>query len=110
MAAWIAARFKRYPLVGYVALAYALTWLIVAPLVAVAQGRLALPVPFSRQYLAQFGPMVAALLMTRLIDGPAGLRTLVWRLGHRLAGGALWPGRRDHPPAERRVARPAARG
>jgi uncharacterized protein len=81
-----AAVVRRHPLVAYVALAYAITWAIVAPLVARAQGWLDSGVPYALHYLAQFGPMLAALAITAAVDGQAGLRELAgrtarWRIG-----------------------------
>ncbi|HET7089690.1 MAG TPA: CPBP family intramembrane glutamic endopeptidase, partial [Anaerolineae bacterium] len=70
----------------------AITWSIMLPLVASAQGWLQAPVPFALHYLAAFGPMLAALIMTWATGGAAGLKELwgrvtKWRVG--LTGAAF---------------------
>lgn len=73
---WLARR----PLVGYFMLAYALSWAVELPLAASAQGWTAWRIPFALHYLAAYGPLLAAILMTRLTEGPAGLRALGARM------------------------------
>jgi membrane protease YdiL (CAAX protease family) len=77
---------KRHPLITYFALAYLITWAIKAPLVAHAQGFISwTPSPYLH-YIGGFGPMLAAMIMTLLISGQAGLKELAgrmfqWRIG-----------------------------
>jgi membrane protease YdiL (CAAX protease family) len=72
----------RHPLVTYFTLAYALTWSVELPLAASAQGWTSWPAPFALHYLAAYGPLLAAVITTWLIDGAAGLRELGARMGH----------------------------
>jgi len=67
-------------------LALAFSWAVELPLVAAQQGWLEAPIPFAVHYLAAFGPMLAALLVTALTTGTDGLRELwgrvtKWRVG-----------------------------
>jgi membrane protease YdiL (CAAX protease family) len=77
---------KRHPLVSYFILTMTFSWLIELPLVAVVQGWTDLPIPFAIHYLAAFGPMLAAIVVTWATAGSAGLRELFsrifkWRVG-----------------------------
>ena len=79
---------KAHPLVAYFALAYAISWIIVLPLVASAQGFIDVPIPFALHYLNDYGPLLAAIVVARIADGAKGLRALFrgmirWR-------GAFW--------------------
>ena len=84
---------KRHPLVGYFTLAYAGTWLTLAPVVLSKSGVGALPyeTPFP-VFAALFilsgflGPTLAAFVMTGITTGKAGVRLLLkryvqWRVG-----------------------------
>jgi CAAX protease family protein len=68
------------PLILYFTLAYAFSWAVEIPLVAVARGWTTRTVPFALHYLAAFGPLAAAVITTWAADGPDGLR----RLGRRV--------------------------
>ena len=73
-------------LIVYFILAYLITWAFEVPLAAVAQGWISAPVPFWIHYLGGFGPMLAALIVTALSEGGAGIRRLFsgvakWRVG-----------------------------
>jgi membrane protease YdiL (CAAX protease family) len=77
---------KRHPVFAYYALALVISWTIWAPLVAIKQRWLDLPIPFALHYLGAFGPMVSALIVTALTRGAPGLRELwgriiKWRVG-----------------------------
>ena len=77
---------KRHRVIAYFTLAYAISWAIELPLAAVAQGWLHAPVPFRLHYLAAFGPMLSALLVTAATQGRTGIRQLLagllkWRVG-----------------------------
>ncbi|MEO7910661.1 MAG: hypothetical protein ABIV47_13525 [Roseiflexaceae bacterium] len=71
---------------AYFILAYALSWAIEIPLAASAQGWLHVPVPLALHYLASFGPMLSALIVTAATAGSDGMRQLLagilqWRVG-----------------------------
>ena len=51
------------------------------PLALEAQGALNLALPFWLHYCTAYGPLLAALLVTRVVSGPAGLRSLGRRMG-----------------------------
>ncbi len=77
---------KQHPVMAYFILAYALSWAIELPLAASAQGWLRLPVPPALHYLASFGPMLSALIVTAATEGSQGVRQLLagllkWRVG-----------------------------
>jgi CAAX protease family protein len=77
---------KQHPLIVYLILAYAISWAIVSPLVASAQGFIDVPVPFALHYLNDYAPMLAAITTTRITDGAEGLgelfrRMIKWRVG-----------------------------
>lgn len=61
-------------------LAYAISWAVEIPLALKAQGLLDLPVPFSAHYLAAYGPMLSAIIVTWLAGGAEELRALVARM------------------------------
>ncbi|MEP7190853.1 MAG: CPBP family intramembrane glutamic endopeptidase, partial [Roseiflexaceae bacterium] len=77
---------KQHPVMAYFILAYALSWAIEIPLAAAAQGWLHVPLPPALHYLASFGPMLSALIVTAATEGSAGIRQLLagivqWRVG-----------------------------
>jgi membrane protease YdiL (CAAX protease family) len=77
---------KGHPLISYFVLTYAISWAIVAPLIASAQGFTDVPVPFALHYLNDYGPLLAALITAGIADGTEGLRDLLgriakWRVG-----------------------------
>jgi uncharacterized protein len=74
--AWI----TRRPLVAYFLFAYAFSWAVELPIALVAQGLARWRIPFALYYLASFGPLLAALLVTAAIAGRPGLRDLLRRL------------------------------
>ncbi len=80
--AWL----KRYPLVTFFVLAYAISWAIWTPLIAAAQGWLARPAWPYLHLLGGIGPMLAALIVTWMTTGKAGVgelwrRMVDWRVG-----------------------------
>ncbi len=84
----------RHPVVAYYVLTLIISWAVELPLVAVQQGWIDVPIPFSIHYLASFGPAVAALIMTALVAGRDGLaelwgRITKWRVGWNWAGFAI---------------------
>jgi membrane protease YdiL (CAAX protease family) len=73
------------PKLSYYLLAYALTWVIAVPLLLSARGWMALQIPHELEGLAAFGPMAAAIIVTRISAGTNGLRALLascvnWRV------------------------------
>ncbi len=77
---------RSHGLLAYFALALLLTWLVEAPLLAARQGWIDGPVPMALHYLGAYGPMLAAIAVTFLSEGVAGLRALFarmlrWRVG-----------------------------
>jgi len=81
---------KRYPVLTYYILALAFSWSILLLLGAVKQGWINSRVPFAIHYLAAFGPMLAALVVTAATSGKVGLKELWgrmtrWRVGWQWA-------------------------
>src|ERR687898_2555229 len=77
---------REHQLVTYFVLAYAISWAIVAPLIASAQGFTDVPVPFALHYLNDYGPLLAALITAGIANGTEDLRDLFrrmirWRVG-----------------------------
>jgi hypothetical protein len=97
----IRAFIKRYPVVTFYALVFAISWGGI--LILVGPGRIPGTTEeverlFPFALVVQFaGPSIAGILMTGLVSGRAGLRELVsrllrWRLGARWYAAALLPG------------------
>ena len=77
---------KRHPVVTYYILTLAISWLIELPLIVQVQGWADLHLPLALHYLASFGPMLAAVLVTWTSGGAKGLkelwsRIMRWRVG-----------------------------
>lgn len=86
MTAITSSRAKSGSLTMFFVLAYAFSWTVEIPLALRAQGLIDIPIPFALHYLAAFGPLLAAFVMTWHSSGGAGLRELVgrmfkWRVG-----------------------------
>jgi uncharacterized protein len=82
----LAVLLRQHPVMAYCILAYTISWAVELPLATSAQGWLQLPVPFALHYLAAFGPMLAALIVTAATEGSTGIRHLLaglvkWRVG-----------------------------
>jgi membrane protease YdiL (CAAX protease family) len=71
---------RRHPLVTFVALAFALTWLIEIPWVAGERHWLPFQVPVPLVLLMGWMPGLAAILVTAALGGRAGVRALLRRL------------------------------
>ena len=71
---------KKHPIITYCILAYAMSWIIVAPLVASAQGFIDVSVPFALHYLNDYAPLSAAIITTAIANGTDGLRELFQRM------------------------------
>jgi membrane protease YdiL (CAAX protease family) len=61
----------------YVILSYAITWIIVLPLVLSTQGILDVALPYAFHYLAPFGPLAAAFIASYIERGSEGTRALL---------------------------------
>jgi uncharacterized protein len=72
---------KSYPILSYVILAYALSWLIQLPELIAMQGNY----HFTERYLlllnvASYSPSIAAIIVTAILEGWTGVRALLNRL------------------------------
>ena len=78
---------KRYSLVAFFLLAFAIAWGFWIPAALAARGMLSFPFPATLAgVLGAWGPSLAGIIVTAAFDGKAGLRTLfkrlaVWRAG-----------------------------
>lgn len=89
LAAWI----KRHPLAAYFLLAFAGTWIVYLPILLSGRGLGLIELPDAAAFiifiLATYcGPFLAAFVITRVTDGPHGVRRLLrrmvqWRTGLR---------------------------
>lgn len=79
---------RRHPLAAYFVLAFAITWLLVAPLVAQGVGLIS-GVPPGWHALGAMGPMTAAFVVAGMEGGGAGARDILTRLT-RWRVGAGW--------------------
>jgi membrane protease YdiL (CAAX protease family) len=84
---------KKHPLTLYFFLAYLFTWLIVSPLVATKFGWIT-AAPGWLHYLAPYGPMLSAIIMTALTGGQPAIkdffsRLIRWRVNPWVAGVAI---------------------
>jgi membrane protease YdiL (CAAX protease family) len=71
---------KGHSLLMFFILAYALSWAVEIPLALRARGLIAAPIPWSLHYLAAYGPLLAAIIVTGLTDGREGLKALWGRM------------------------------
>ena len=71
---------KRHSLVLFFVLAYTLSWAVEIPLGLRSRGLIAAPIPWSLHYLAAYGPLLAAIIVTGLADGREGLKALGGRM------------------------------
>jgi len=80
----------RHPVLGFVGLAYLFTWGIQLPLLASRRGWMETEVSEHWEMLAAFGPLVAAFLLARVLQGSAGVRQLLAAMGHWRIGLRGW--------------------
>jgi membrane protease YdiL (CAAX protease family) len=66
----------KHDLLAYIVAAYGLSWLVEVPLALQYRGVVSWHVPFAIHYLASFGPLLAALLVTGISAGKPGLQAL----------------------------------
>ncbi len=83
---------KRHPVASYFILTFAISWTLGLLLVASFNGLLALPMWL--HYFISFGPALAALLVTLIVSGRAGLadigsRIVRWRVPHQATAAVL---------------------
>lgn len=71
---------QRHSLTVYFILAYAISWAVAIPVAASVRGWLPRPLPFALHYLTAYGPLLAAVTVTALTEGRAGLKALGKRL------------------------------
>ncbi len=76
----------QHPVASYYVVALALSWLVELPLIVQVQGWANLQLPLALHYLASFGPMLAAIIVTWANSGVEGLkelwsRMIRWRVG-----------------------------
>jgi membrane protease YdiL (CAAX protease family) len=79
-----------HPLAAFFILAYAISWGIEIPLALSIRGVIRTDIPFSLHYLAGYGPMLAAIVMTLLTAGRTGLKNLFVRMGKWQAKLVWW--------------------
>jgi CAAX protease family protein len=79
---------KRHSLVLYFILTYIISWSFMIPVALSHRGLISWQAPYTLYYLASFGPMFAALIVTAITKGGEGVRLLLgrlvkWRVGFR---------------------------
>ncbi|MDH4022631.1 MAG: CPBP family intramembrane metalloprotease [Gammaproteobacteria bacterium] len=77
------------PLLAYIGLAWLWTWVTILPLLLQKRGILALGLPDAWEAVGAFGPFVAAYLVIRRTEGPAGLASFRRSLMHWRVGGGV---------------------
>lgn len=80
---------RRHPLFSYMVAAYGITWAIASPMILSALGLIDSKPPMSLHYLTAFGPMLAAIMVTGVVEGAPGLQDL-WRRMTRYRVGLRW--------------------
>jgi membrane protease YdiL (CAAX protease family) len=81
---------KKHPLLAFFILAYALSWMVEIPLALEAQGIMQTGFPFAAHYLAAYGPLLSALIVTGLTGGSRGLRELLGRMAKWKVSPGWW--------------------
>jgi membrane protease YdiL (CAAX protease family) len=69
--------FKMHPLTTYFIVAYLISWFFMVPLALTKQGIIKWPFPFSTHYLAAYGPIISAVIVTLISSGKSGLKQLL---------------------------------
>jgi uncharacterized protein len=87
---------RRYPLLFFFLLSYAISWSVWSPLLLAKQGIISYQPPQYLHLLGSLGPAVAALITTRICSGSVGFRDLwrrifQWRVAPRWYAIALLP-------------------
>lgn len=73
-------RSRRNEILAYFLLTFAFSWAVQVPLALAAQGVITASPPMALHYLAPFGPLLAALVVTLDSRGMTGLRELLGRI------------------------------
>ncbi len=81
---------KGHTLIAYFLLAYGISWAVEIPLALKAHNLIRTSMPFSIHYLAAYGPLLSALIVTGLSSGLAGLKELLGRVLKWRVGLAWW--------------------
>ncbi|MBD3407541.1 MAG: CPBP family intramembrane metalloprotease [Candidatus Lokiarchaeota archaeon] len=71
---------ERRKAVVFVLLAYGITWILAMPLVLSYLGIISIAMSYSIHYLLPYGPLLAALVTTTLVDGTEKVRELFHRI------------------------------
>jgi membrane protease YdiL (CAAX protease family) len=79
---------RRYPLLSMYALIFVLAWSVMIPQALYSQGILASPLPETLEILTGWAPAIAAITVSAVLAGRAGVssllrRFLIWRVGFR---------------------------
>lgn len=83
-------RLETYSLLLYFVLAYFFSWVIGIPLALKHQGLVAFSLPDWAHYFVSYGPLLAAVVVTALEQGGAGLKRLGLRMWMWKADPAWW--------------------
>lgn len=72
-------------LIAFFVLTFVISWGIEIPIALSVHGLLSTQIPLSYHWLAAYGPLLAALIVTRFAEGPPGIRRLlhgltIWRV------------------------------
>jgi uncharacterized protein len=67
----------RYPVVSFIILNYFITFLFRMPLAASTAGVISVHVPRGFQFVGDFGPLLAALILTGMLEGGEGIKRLL---------------------------------
>jgi len=73
----VTAFIRNWPLLSFYVLAYAFTWVFVVPVTLGERGIVSWRLPHQLEYIAAFGPFVAAMLVARACYGRAGPATIL---------------------------------
>ena len=82
----ISAFIKRNPLISVYVIMFALAWSVMIPQALYSQGILSAPLPVFLEILVGWSPGIAAILVSAILAGRAGVRELlrrflIWRVG-----------------------------
>lgn len=80
---------KHHALLCFFSLAFLISWSFSIPLALARAGLVSPAPPFAIHYLASIGPLLAAVIVTWVCDGPAGAKHLIAGLG-RWRGSLRW--------------------
>ena len=77
---------KRRAVFAYVLLAYGISWFIALPIALSYHGLITADIPLALHYILPFGPLLAALIVSKIVGGSTGLRQILghmskWRVG-----------------------------